>query len=104
MVDDPITDPPRDTAPALDAAIERLGQQMVNDSPETDGDSGDIIPAGHPPPSPASLDDIGVAHAIDGDGAALCQPHLRLEQVDHHFWNDVPNDQRCLVCAATLDV
>jgi hypothetical protein len=72
--------------------------------PATVGGGGDIIPAGHPPPSPTSLDDIGVAHAIDGDGAALCQPHLSLEQVDSCYWNDVPVDQRCLICSATLDI
>lgn len=78
-----------------------LGRRV--DDELADIGSGSDLPAGHPPPSPASLDGIGVAHAIDGDGTALCQPHLRLEQVDDYFWDAVPAGQRCPVCAAVID-
>jgi hypothetical protein len=100
-----VTDEPtRDADADLDPVIARLRTHMdESGAADGDGEGGSSIPAGHPPPSPASLDDIGIAHAIDGDGTALCQPNLRLEQVDDYYWNDVPRHQRCLVCAATLE-
>lgn len=76
--------------------------RRVDESTAANAPGSAIIPAGHPAPSPASFDDIGIAHAIDGDGTALCRPHLPLEQVNDYYWKDVPDDQRCKVCAATL--
>ncbi|HTW21461.1 MAG TPA: hypothetical protein VME70_14780 [Mycobacteriales bacterium] len=90
--------PESDIDPVLDPLLGRLARYVAEHSTG----AGDVIPAGHPPPSPASLDDVGVAHAIDGDGTALCRPGLRLEQVDGYYWDDVPSEQRCLSCAAVL--
>ena len=73
------------------------------DPPPTDGGKGSLIAAGHLPPSPKSLDDISIAHAIDGDGTAFCQPHMVLEQIDKCYWHEIPVDQRCLICLAIVD-
>lgn len=101
VVDERNEDPSRDAQPPLDAVIEKLSQQIEN-SPAADSVTASTIPAGHPPPSPDSLDDVGIAHAINGDGTALCNPELAVEQVDDYYWHDIPKDQRCSVCTATL--
>jgi hypothetical protein len=58
------------------------------------------MPAGTPPPAPSNLDGVPVAHAIDGDGTALCSRTLAVEQVDACTWPDVPGRQRCGICEA----
>lgn len=63
----------------------------------------DQMPAGHPPPAQHSFDDVGIAHAIDGDGSALCQAELLLSPVDDYGWDDIPPDQRCPVCALVIN-
>jgi hypothetical protein len=60
------------------------------------------LPAGVEPPAPDAFDDVGVVHAVDGDGTAFCIGDLRLEQVDHQSWKSVPDEQRCHACAVML--
>ena len=61
------------------------------------------IRAGHPAPAPSAFADVAVVHAIDGDGAALCEAYPDIEQVDDFHWDDVPPTQRCPHCALILD-
>lgn len=82
-----------------------LGVDLKSVGPDPSGASRNwkrLLPAGHPPPTPARLDDIGVAHVIDGDGTAMCQPNLKLDQVSDYMWSDVPADQRCSLCVANV--
>ena len=102
MVNQPNEDTSHDTEQTLDATIEHLSHQLKK-SP-ADGKTGSDIPAGHPLCSAESLNDIGTAHAINGDGTAVCNSNLRVEQVDNYYWNDVPKHQRCSVCTATLGI
>jgi hypothetical protein len=60
------------------------------------------LPAGVEPPAPDSFDDVGVVHAVDGDATAICRGSLHIEQVDHQFWANVPDAQRCRVCVSML--
>jgi hypothetical protein len=57
------------------------------------------LPAGSPPPVPADLSPLRVAHAIDGDGSAVCSVELKVEQVDALGWSDVPQTKQCTLCA-----
>ena len=103
---DPSSDDHPDGAdtPPLDEVLELLGQEIQHGTGRAEPHVGAIVPAGHVPPTPANLDDIAIAHAIDGDGTALCQPDLLLEQVDGYHWSDVPPEQRCPFCTLALDV
>jgi Zn ribbon nucleic-acid-binding protein len=60
--------------------------------------------AGAIPPTSDDLDDVGLVHAIDGDGASLCQvvdPGI-LVPVDSYTWPDVPSEQRCPICSIRM--
>jgi hypothetical protein len=59
------------------------------------------MPAGSRPPAPDEIDDVRTrVHAIDGDGESLCGTAGDIEQIDHHFWSEVPASRRCPVCDA----
>jgi hypothetical protein len=58
--------------------------------------------AGVEPPPRDSFDDVGIIHAIDGDGTPFCTGDVHLEQVDQQTWADVPDAQRCPACALNL--
>jgi hypothetical protein len=103
MTDDPTASDSKDAEAPLTGVIDRLLEQG-DAAPGSPEDAGHPVrmAAGHPPPSPDSFEDIGIAHAVDGDGTALCEAGLAVEQVDHYSWDDIPGGQRCPVCAATL--
>jgi hypothetical protein len=56
------------------------------------------LPAGATPPAPDSFGEVDVAHAIDGDGTALCHGG-RVERIDALAWLDTPGNKRCTACA-----
>jgi len=60
------------------------------------------FPAGSRPPPRHDLADVGVVHAVDGDGSSLCDTVAAggLVRVDHFAFTDAPREQRCGVCEA----
>lgn len=59
----------------------------------------------HFPAAVAAGDPPGAAmHAVDGDGASLCEqvPAERLLRPDDLTWPDVPRDMRCHHCQITM--
>jgi rubredoxin len=62
------------------------------------------FPAGAVPPTSDDLADVGLVHAIDGDGSSLCDlvDPGGLVPVDHYTWPDVPTEQRCPVCSMRM--
>jgi Zn ribbon nucleic-acid-binding protein len=71
---------------------------------EVDPSAAAQFPAGAVPPTSDVLDDVGLVHAIDGDGSSLCQiiDPGGLVQVDHYTWPDVPREQRCPICSILM--
>jgi transcription elongation factor Elf1 len=62
------------------------------------------FPAGAVPPTSDDLADVGIVHAIDGDGSSLCDlvDPGGLVPVDHYTWPDVPSEQRCPICSIRM--
>ena len=62
------------------------------------------FPAATPPPAKDDLAQVDEAHAMDGDGASLCErvDAGGLVTVDDFTWNDVPPARRCRACAALI--
>jgi Zn ribbon nucleic-acid-binding protein len=63
-----------------------------------------LLRAGAVPPTSDNLVDVGLVHAIDGDGSSLCDiiDPGGLVPVDHYRWPDVPTEQRCPVCSIRM--
>lgn len=60
------------------------------------------FPAGSASPSGEEFGDVGMVHAIDGDGSSLCDIVAKgvLVTVDNYGFQDAPQAQRCLMCEA----
>jgi hypothetical protein len=63
-----------------------------------------VMPAGSLPPPRDDLADVGMVHAMDGDGASLCEAvsSSLLVRVDHFKFSDAAGDQRCSLCESIL--